>query len=60
MASEHDDDMAREVDEGATGETDAYAVVNEDVEQRGEEEADSQRLKKMQENLHKAEGDEVE
>ena len=60
MANEHDDDMALEVDEGATGEMDMYAVVNEDIEQRDAEAFDSQRLKEVQENLHKAEVDEVE
>jgi hypothetical protein len=60
MASEHDDDMALEVDETAAGEADKYAVVKEDLEQREGDESDSARLKKMQENLHQAEGDEVE
>jgi hypothetical protein len=52
--------MAQEVDETAAGEADKYAVVNEDLEQREGEQSDSARLKKMQENLHEAEGDEVE
>jgi hypothetical protein len=60
MASEHDDDMALEVTEGAMGETDTYAVVKEDLEDRDAEAADRRRLKEMQENLHKSEGDEIE
>ena len=60
MASEHDDDMALEVDEGATGETDTYAVVQEDLDDRGAEAGERRRLKEMQENLRKSEGDEVE
>ena len=60
MASEHDDDMALEVDEGATGETDTYAVVQEDLDDRGAEAGERRRLKEMQENLHRSEGDEVE
>ena len=60
MASEHDDDMAAEVGEGAVGEMDTYAVVNEDLEERDAEVSEAERLKKIQENLHKSEGDEVE
>ena len=60
MTSEHDDDMTAEVGEGAAGETDTYAVVNEDLEERDADAADTDRLKTMQENLHKSEGDEVE
>ena len=60
MASEHDDDMALEVDEGATGETDTYAVVQEDLDDRGAEAGERRRLKEMQENLRRSEGDEVE
>ena len=60
MTSEHDDDMAAEVGEGAAGETDTYAVVSEDLEERDADAAETDRLKTMQEDLHKSEGDEVE
>lgn len=60
MASEHDDDMAAEVGEGATGETDTFAVVNEDLEERDADASETARLKTMQENRHKSGGDEAE
>jgi hypothetical protein len=57
MTHEHDDDMNAEVHEGAAGETDQYAVVAEDVEERDADEAETARLLDMQHNLEQAEGD---
>ena len=45
---------------GATGETNTYAVVQEDLDDRDTEAGERRRLKEMQENLRKSEGDEVE
>ena len=59
MDHEHDDDMDAEVAEGAQGEADQYAVVAEDVEQR-DADAEAERLKQMEHNIEKAEGDEVD
>jgi len=59
MKNEHDDDMSAEVHEGAAGEADQYTVVVEDDEERAAE-ADADRLREMQHNLEKAEGDEPE
>ena len=56
MNDEHDDDMSAEVGEAVRGEAEQYAVVAEDVEQR-EADAESERLREMQHNLDKAEGD---
>ena len=56
MNHEHDDDMTAEVGEVAQGEAEQYAVVADDVEQR-DADADSERLREMQHNLEKAEGD---
>ncbi len=56
MKDEHDDDMTAEVGEAARGEAEQYAVVADDVEQR-EADAESERLREMQHNLEKAEGD---
>ena len=59
MTREHDDDMDAEVAEGAQGETDQYAVVAEDLEER-DADAEADRLVEMQHNIEKAEGDEVD
>ena len=56
MNDEHDDDMNAEVGEAARGEAEQFAVVAEDVEQR-EADEESERLREMQHNLEKAEGD---
>ena len=56
MKDEHDDDMRAEVGEAARGEAEQFAVVAEDVEQR-EADEESERLREMQHNLEKAEGD---
>ena len=56
MNDEHDDDMSAEVGEAAHGEAEQFAVVGEDVEQR-EADEESERLREMQHNLEKAEGD---
>lgn len=56
MKDEHDDDMAAEVGEAVRGEAEQYAVVADDVEQR-EADAESERLREMQHNLEKAEGE---
>jgi hypothetical protein len=45
MRSEHDDDMDPEVNEGAEGETEKYAVVAEDIEQRDAEAAELERAR---------------
>ena len=57
MSREHDDDMNAEVGEGALGEADQFAVVEEDLEDR-DAEAEQERLAEMQHNLEQAEGDE--
>jgi hypothetical protein len=59
MGREHEDDMSAEVGETAVGEAYQYAVVAEDVERR-DAEADENRLREMEHNLEKAEGDEVD
>ena len=59
MKNEHDDDMNAEVHEARSGRADQYAVVAEDVEERAAD-AESERLREMQHNLEKAEGDELE
>ena len=56
MNDEHDDDMTAEVGEAARGEAEQFAVVAEDVEQR-EADDESKRLRELQHNLEKAEGD---
>jgi hypothetical protein len=56
MNDEHDDDMGAEVGEAAQGEAEQFAVVAEDVEQRQADE-ERERLREMQHNLEKAEGD---
>ncbi len=56
MNDEHDDDMTAEVGEAPRGEAEQFAVVAEDVEQR-EADDESERLREMQHNLEKAEGD---
>ena len=60
MGNEHDDDMDFEVDEGAEGETQKYAVVAEDLEDRDAEAAEMDRMREVRSNLQKGEGDEVE
>jgi len=57
MSREHDDDMTAEVGEGARGEADQFAVVEEDLEDR-DAEAEQDRLAEMQRNLEKGEGEE--
>ena len=59
MTHEHDDDMDAEVAEGPQGEADQFAVVAEDVEER-DADAETERLKEMEHNIEKAEGDEVD
>jgi hypothetical protein len=56
MTDEHDDDMSAEVGEGAGGEVDQYAVVEEDIDERTAA-AERDRLRQMQLNLEQAEGD---
>ena len=56
MSREHDDDMNAEVGEGARGEADQFALVQEDLEDRNAE-AEQDRLAEMQRNLEKREGD---
>lgn len=60
MKNEHDDDMDLEVDEGAQGEAEKYAVVNEEIEERDAAAAEVDRMRELQDNLQKAEGEEVE
>ena len=60
MRNEHDDDMEPEVNEGAEGETETYAVVAEDIDQRDAEAAEIDRMTEMRNNLQMAEGDEVD
>jgi hypothetical protein len=57
MSREHDDDMNAEVGEGARGEADQFAVVQEDLEDR-DAEAEQGRLAEMQRNLEKGEENE--
>jgi hypothetical protein len=59
MKDEHDDDMNAEVHEAVRGEADQYVEVAEDVDARAAE-AERERLREMQHNLEKAEGDELE
>ena len=56
MNAEHDDDMSAEVGEAARGEAEQFAVVAEDIEDR-EADEENERLREMQHNLEKAEGD---
>jgi hypothetical protein len=56
MNDEHDDDMSAEVGEGARGEVDQYAIIEEDIDERAAE-AERARLMQMQRNLEQAEGD---
>ena len=56
MNDEHDDDMNAEVSEAARGEAEQFAVVADDVDER-EVDEESERLREMQHNLEKAEGD---
>ena len=58
MGSEHDDDMDAEVEEGGEGETQKFAVVAEDIEDR-DAESEQERLQQQRE-LDKAEVDEVD
>jgi len=60
MNREHDDDMELEVEESGRGETEQYATVTDDVEAREADESEAARLRRMRENLEKAEGDEIE
>jgi hypothetical protein len=60
MRNEHDDDMEPEVNEGAEGETQKYAVVAEDIDQRDAEAAEVDRMHEMRNNLEKAEAGEVD
>lgn len=60
MGNEHDDDMDSEVSEGAEGETEKYAVVAEDIDERDAEAAEIDRTRELRNNLEKAEGDEVD
>ena len=59
MSREHDDDMNAEVGEGALGEADQFAVVEEDLEER-DADAEHDRLAEMQRNLERGEGDDDE
>jgi hypothetical protein len=52
--------MEPEVNEGAEGETETYAVVAEDIDQRDAEAAEIDRMNEMRNNLQMAEGDEVD
>jgi hypothetical protein len=60
VRNEHDDDMGPEVTEGAEGETEQYALVAEDIDERESEEAEVNRMREMRNNLEKAEGDEID
>lgn len=53
MSREHDDDMNAEVAEGALGEADRFAVVQEDLEDRDAEAEQDRNLEKQE-----GEGDE--
>lgn len=57
MGDEHDDDMDLEVDEGVTGETEHYAVVAEDIEQRDVDAAETERAHESRDALRKAQED---
>ena len=59
MGDEHDDDMDLEVNEGLTGETEHYAVVAEDIEERDADAAEVERARESRDNLRKADEDGV-
>ena len=54
MGHEHDDDMDLEVDDGLDGETDHYALVTEDVEQRDAEASEAERANKSRDLVRRA------
>ncbi len=54
MGSEHDDDMDLEVNEGLTGETEQYAVVAEDIEEREADAAKSDQARELRDALQKS------
>ena len=60
MGSEHDDDMDLEVNEGLTGETEQYAVVVEDIEEREAETAERARARELRDALQKSQEEDVE
>jgi hypothetical protein len=55
MDHEHDDDMDLEVDDGLAGETEHYALVTEDVEQREAEASEAERANRSPDLVRKAE-----
>jgi hypothetical protein len=54
MGHEHDDDMDLEVDDGPAGETEHYALVTEDVEQRDADASEHERADKARDLVRKA------
>jgi hypothetical protein len=57
VGDEHDDDMDLEVNEGLTGETEHYAEVAEDIEERDADAAEVEAARERRDNLRKAEED---
>lgn len=57
---EHDDDMDLEVDDGLTGETEHYALVVEDIEQRDADASEADRARESRDILRKAAVDDVD
>ena len=60
MGHEHDDDMDPEVSEGPTGETEHYAGVVEELEERDADEAESARARESQDARRKAQEEDVD
>lgn len=60
MGNEHDDDMELEVNDGLSGETEHYAVVVEDIEQREAEASEADRARESRDILRKAEEGDVD
>ena len=57
---DHDDDMDLEVDDGLTGETEHYALVVEDIEQRDADASEADRARESRDILRKAAVDDVD
>ena len=51
---EHDDDVDLEVDDGLTGETEHYALVAEDIEERDADASEADRARESRDILRKA------
>jgi len=60
MGGEHDDEMDLEVNDGLTGEFEHYALVQEDLEQREADDAESKRARESREALQKTTDGDVE